>query len=74
MKTWAIIAAVTALALGAAYLFGRQDGKQSAEIDAQKATTRQEIERGKTDAEINRLDARGVCYELGGVWRNGNCE
>lgn len=57
-----------AVAFGAGYLKGRADMRAIARAEAVQATLDQLKERNSTDAEINDLDAAGLCNALGGRW------
>lgn len=56
------------IAFGAGYLKGRADMRAIARAEAVQATLDQLKERNSTDAEINDLDAAGLCDALGGRW------
>lgn len=63
------------LAFGAGYIKGRADMRATARAEAIKATMEQLQERNATDAEVNDLDAAGLCDALGGRWLpDGRCE
>jgi hypothetical protein len=50
----------------------KHDGRQDAAIDAAKETARAIQKRADIDEETIKLDARGVCLELGGL--QSDCE
>lgn len=74
IRTACAILLAVLVAAGAVYWKGQHDARLAAEVANARTTERQINERAKTDARINRMDARGVCRELGGVWIDGKCQ
>lgn len=66
-------AAVALLAMGT-YQLGKRDGGQDVRNELVKRSYEALKKRNEIDAEISGLDDRALCSELGGVYRDGNCE
>ncbi|MFK3965659.1 hypothetical protein ACI2KT_18845 [Ensifer adhaerens] len=62
-------------AVNAVWLLPRAKEEGRAEERAAARTRSMEIikERSRTNAEVEALDDRGLCLELGGVFENGEC-
>lgn len=65
----AVIGAATGL-----YVKGQHDARAAAKAEARKELIEQMSERNKIDEKVSRMSAADLCRELGGVWRNGQCE
>lgn len=56
------------------YVKGQHDAKAAAKAEARKELLEQMTERDKVNENVSRMSAAELCRELGGVWRNGQCE
>ncbi|MBD9372768.1 hypothetical protein IB238_09055 [Rhizobium sp. ARZ01] len=52
----------------------RDEGRDLERADALKRSIEIIQQRSRTNAEVNALDARGICIDLGGEWVQDHCE
>lgn len=70
-----IVAGIALIASGAGiYALGRHDGAASERADQLAKSIELIQKRGKTNAEVSKLDDVALCRELGGEWMRDHCQ